>query len=114
MDQTAGDVVPVRQSVGQIVTFVRNTVFRNRWTKGITGFWLLGLLVAFALPAPVPITEDMAERFAVKASDAAHKFDRPVNNALSELYHAEDAYRASRVRFPAVQFHSWSVQTWCS
>jgi hypothetical protein len=81
----------------EVLTTVRRLVLHNRWFGAATGLWIMGLLVVFVLPAPVPITPERMAMFEQRMYDvkAAEKRLGEVEN---EFFSADSAYRSEAVR----------------
>lgn len=83
-----------------ILSVARRLVFRNKWTSSLFGLWIMGLLVAFALPAPVATTDGMLAAYTAKSRAASNRYDQPLTKAMQAQYLAEDKYHAKRVCTP--------------
>lgn len=81
----------------EVLTTARRLILHNRWFGMATGLWIVGLLVVFVLPAPVPITPEKMARFEQRMFDV-QAAERQLSEIENDFFTADSAYRSEAVR----------------
>lgn len=92
-----GDPNAVVQRRRNVLTAVKDAVFKNRWARTVVCLWLLGLTVMFVLPAPQTITDDMMSAYQNKMS-VAEQYNGKVGQAIADMIEVQSSYNDERVR----------------
>jgi hypothetical protein len=81
----------------EVLTSVRRLVLHNRWLGAATGLWIIGLLVVFVLPAPVPISPEKMAKFEQRMYDV-QAAEKQLSEVENDFFSADSAYRSEAVR----------------
>lgn len=86
-----------RNDVVELGSRLARSAVRSNWFRAGTGLWILGLLVVFVLPAPVPTTDEKLVRYEEKLLEV-----NAANKRLEELeddwFQADIELRSEAVR----------------
>jgi hypothetical protein len=94
---TTFEQLQLRNTPQEVLVYTRRLVFGNRWVGATAGLWLVGLLVAFVLPPPVPITPEKLQVFEEKMFEV-HAAEKRLGEIENEYLAADSMYRAEAVR----------------
>lgn len=88
-----------RRASNALVRF-RHAVLHNKVVGGAVGLWLMGLLIAFVLPAPIQVTPEAFELYTQKAQHA-ETYTGVLNRAHNKMYQQQAVLHREQVRCAA-------------
>lgn len=89
-----------RRASNTLVRF-RHAVVHNKAVGGAVGLWIMGLLIAFVLPAPVSVTPEAFALYTKKAQQAESQ-SGVLSRAQSDMYQQQAILQSEQVRHPII------------